>query len=60
VPTTSLPGLQGARRLATLTPGTDEYEFLMTRLVRERNRTVFAVRKARQAVDEALGQLDGR
>jgi hypothetical protein len=60
VPTTPLPGLQGARRLATLTPGTDEYEFLMTRLVRERNRTVFAVREARQAVDEALGQLDGR
>ncbi|HLJ61387.1 MAG TPA: M28 family peptidase [bacterium] len=60
VPTSPLPGLQGAHRLASLSPGTDEYEFLLTRLVRERNRTAFAVREARRAADEALAQLGGR
>lgn len=60
VPTSPLPGLQGVRRLASLSPGTDEYEFLVTRLVRERNRAVSGMREARRAVNEALSELDGR
>jgi len=57
VPTAPLPGLQPARRLATLEPGTDGYEFLRTRLVRERNRAVFAAREARRVVDDTLVAL---
>ena len=54
VPTSPLPGLRPAPRLARMTPGTDEYEFLRTRLLRERNRAVFAVREARRAVQETI------
>jgi len=58
VPTAPLPGLAPAARLAQLTPGTDEYEFLKTRLLRERNRAAFAVREARRAVEDTLGSLE--
>ncbi len=54
VPTSPLPGLHPAARLGGMTPGTDEYEFLRTRLLRERNRAVFAVREARRAVQQTL------
>lgn len=57
VPTHPLPGLHPARRLAALGPGTDAYEFLRTRLLRERNRAVFAVREAQRAVEETLASL---
>ena len=33
-----LPGLQAVKKLAGLNPHSDEYGFLRTRLVRERNR----------------------
>ncbi len=54
VPTSPLPGLRPALGLARMTPGTDEYEFLRARLLRERNRAVFAVREARRAVQQTL------
>jgi hypothetical protein len=57
VPTHPLPGLHPAAQLGRLTPGTDECEFLRTRLLRERNRAVFAVREAQRAVEETLGSL---
>lgn len=54
VPTSPLPGLHAASGLGRMTPGSDEYEFLRTRLLRERNRAVFAIREARRAVGEAM------
>jgi Peptidase family M28 len=54
VPTSPLPGLHPASRLGRMTPGTDEYEFLRTRLLRERNRAVFGVREARRAIRQAI------
>ena len=60
VPTSPLPGLQPARRLGQMTPGTDEYEFIRTRLRRERNRAVYAVREARRAVSRALAGMSPR
>jgi hypothetical protein len=60
VPTAPLPGLQPARRLAALAAGSSEFEFLRTRLVRERNRAVAAVREARRAVDETVAALFGQ
>ena len=41
-----LPGLQPARQLAKLDPKSDEYGFLRTRAVRERNRMVDALHRA--------------
>ena len=57
VPIPPLPGLQPAARLAGMAVGTDEYEFLRTRLLRERNRIVFALREAARAVEETLAAL---
>jgi hypothetical protein len=57
LPTTGLPGLQPAARLESLEPGSDAYEFLRTRLGRERNRVVFAVREASHLVQETLTTL---
>ncbi|MGH9805189.1 MAG: M28 family metallopeptidase, partial [Candidatus Acidiferrales bacterium] len=48
-----LPGLDPVRRLAKLDPESDEYGFLRTRLVRERNRVA-------HALDEALRLIVGR
>ncbi|HET9016249.1 MAG TPA: M28 family peptidase [Thermomicrobiaceae bacterium] len=57
VPTQPVPGLQPATRLATLQPGTDDYEFLRTRVVRERNRLVHALVTATRAVEASLNEL---
>jgi hypothetical protein len=45
-----LPGFAGARRLAGLDPSSNEYHFLQTRLVRNRNEVDFALRRALEAV----------
>jgi Iap family predicted aminopeptidase len=45
-----LPGLQSAAQLASLDPGSDEYKFLRTRLLRERNRVVHALSTALEEV----------
>lgn len=58
VPTKPLPSLQAAASLATLDPESDEYHFLRTRLVRERNRAVYGLRQAIHAVDETLANLE--
>lgn len=50
----SLPALRPAERLASLTPGTDEYEFVRTKLLRDRNRIVFALTEARRAMQDLL------
>lgn len=57
IPTKPLPGLQPAAELASLDPKSDEYHFLHTRLVRERNRLVHGVIMARRAAEEALEKL---
>ena len=57
VPTQPVPGLQPATRLAALQPGTDDYEFLRTRVVRERNRLVHALVTATRAVEATLNGL---
>ncbi len=41
-----VPTLAGVRQLAALDPDGDEYQFLQTRLVRNRNRVNFALREA--------------
>lgn len=47
-----LPGLAPARQLPTMKPESDDYRFLQTRLVRQRNRIVDALRQATElAVD---------
>ncbi|MDR7521308.1 MAG: M28 family peptidase [Armatimonadota bacterium] len=51
-----LPGLQGVRRLAALDPDSDEYGFLRTRLVRERNRVADALASAADHVGWLLAQ----
>jgi hypothetical protein len=51
-----LPGLQGVRRLAALDPNADEYGFLRTRLVRERNRIADALQSAAEHIEMLLGQ----
>jgi len=49
-----LPGLDPVRRLARLDPGSDEFKFLHTRLVRQRNRYVAEVSRATAILLEAL------
>lgn len=46
VPAKPVPALQGAARLPTLDPAGSDYRFLQTRLQREQNRLVAAVRQA--------------
>jgi hypothetical protein len=48
-----LPGLSDVGALATLRQGTDEYFFLRTRLVRERNRVEHALRRALSIVERS-------
>jgi hypothetical protein len=54
VPTQPLPGLQPVAKLASMERGSDERQFLITRLVRERNRVVHGVISATRAVEAAL------
>jgi len=51
VPMLPLPGLQAIAKLATLPDGSDDAGFLRTRLVRERNRVVHALREAVAALE---------
>lgn len=54
VPTSPLPGLQPAATLDSLDPDGDDYHFLRTTLVSERNRLVHALCEATRAVDETV------
>jgi hypothetical protein len=57
VPTTPLPGLSRIPELAGLDPSGSDYQMLVTRLKRERNRAIHGVRSARQSVEHALREL---
>jgi N-acetylated-alpha-linked acidic dipeptidase len=54
LPIPPLAGLQRARELAALEPGTDAFRFARAALVRERNRAVHALDSAASVVDELL------
>ncbi len=54
IPTPALPGLYQATGLAKLAPGTDQYGFLLTRVLRESNRAAFAFREAARYLEEVL------
>jgi len=58
VPTQPLPGLQPVARLAAMERASDERQFLITRLARERNRLVHGVISATRAVEAALRALE--
>jgi hypothetical protein len=55
--TPMLPGLQAARKLAALDPISNEYGFLKTRLVRERNRIADALQNASEHIEMLLSQV---
>ena len=59
VPTQPLPALQPVAALAAMEKGSDAYHFLVTRLVRERNRVVHGIIAATRAVEGALTTLGG-
>lgn len=50
IPARPLPGLQEAARLPRLDPASNAYRFLQTKLVRERNRVVWAIGEALESV----------
>jgi N-acetylated-alpha-linked acidic dipeptidase len=52
-----LPGLQAAKKLAALDPHSDDYGFLSTRLVRERNRVADALHNATEHIELMLAAL---
>jgi hypothetical protein len=54
LPIPPLAGLQRARELATLGPGSDAFKFARAALVRERNRAVHALDSAAALADELL------
>jgi hypothetical protein len=58
VPTQPLPALQPAASLGTMDSESDAYHFLVTRLVRERNRILQGLREATAAIDETLADLN--
>ncbi len=55
-----IPGLRAASSLPAVEPGTDAYEFLHTRLVRERNRIAFALSRAYLGVRALTASLESR
>jgi hypothetical protein len=52
-----IPGLQPAAKLASLTPESNEYKFLRTALVRERNKVAHALALACREVENVLAML---
>jgi len=60
VPTRPLPGLAAANTLAALDPDSDDFHFLHTRLVRERNRLVHGMTQATRAVASTVRELEGK
>jgi len=60
IPTKPLPGLQSASALAAMRADSDEYQFLRTRLTRERNRVVAGILEAARAVGSTLLALESQ
>jgi hypothetical protein len=58
IPTSPIPGLSRIPELTGLDPTGSEYQMLVTRLRRERNRVTHGVRSARKAVEDALRDLN--
>lgn len=58
VPTSPIPGLSRIPELAGLDPAGSDFQMLLTRLRRERNRVTHGVREARRAIDAALFDLN--
>jgi hypothetical protein len=57
VPLPPLPGLSRVRDLAAMDPASDQFGFLLTRLVRERTRLLVALREAHHRLAAALARL---
>ncbi|HWU38064.1 MAG TPA: hypothetical protein VN203_10495, partial [Candidatus Acidoferrum sp.] len=57
IPTHPLPGLQAVVKLMSMDKASDARQFLLIRLVRERNRVVHGILSASRAVEEALNAL---
>ena len=57
VPTQALPALQPAVRLTGMDANSADYQYLRTRLVRERNRVVYGLKQAVKAANETLSAL---
>lgn len=53
----AVPALHAMPHLAELNPESDEFRFLRTQLVRQRNRVAFDVRQAQERVNAALVEL---
>ena len=58
VPTQPLPALQPAVRLAGMDASSSEYQYLRTRLVRDRNRVIYGLKQATHAASEALNSIE--
>jgi hypothetical protein len=58
VPTSPIPGISRIPELAELDPTGSDFQLLLTRLRRERNRVTHGVRAARRAIEHALRDLD--
>ena len=57
-PTSPIPGLSRIPELAALDPTGSDYQLLLTRLRRERNRATHGIRSARRSVEAALRDLN--
>ncbi len=57
VPTSPLPGLSRIPELSGLDTSGSDYQLLLTRLRRERNRAIHGIRSARRAIEDALRDL---
>lgn len=58
IPIPPVPSLEGIRRLVAMDPGSDEYRFLLTALVRGRNRTAFYLRQALEEARAGCAELE--
>lgn len=58
VPTQPMPALQPAALLAGMDPSGADYQFLRTRLVRERNRVVYGLKQAVRVAQETIDHLE--
>ncbi|MDQ3541835.1 MAG: M28 family metallopeptidase [Chloroflexota bacterium] len=57
IPTTPVPGLQAAATLSSMNPESDDYHFLRTKLIRERNRLLHGLVQATRTVESASRHL---
>jgi hypothetical protein len=58
IPIPAVPLLEPCRHLPTLDPTADETKFLLTDLIRGRNKVVFALREALRAAEATISELE--